>query len=123
MLHQDLRPDNIMIDSTGTVKIIDFDSMKVAGIMEITTSVERNNLLGTAQYTAAEYFLGESGSSLSDIFSLGVITYQMLTSKLPYGAEVAKLRTKAAQNKLNYNSALDTDRSIPSGSMRHCERQ
>ena len=113
MLHQDLRPDNIMIDSTGTVKIIDFGSTKVAGIMEITTSVERNNLLGTAQYTAPEYFLGESGSPLSDIFSLGVITYQMLTSKLPYGAEVAKLKTKAAQKKLNYNSALDTDRSIP----------
>lgn len=113
MLHQDLRPENIMIDSTGTVKIIDFGSTKVAGIMEITTSVERNNLLGTAQYTAPEYFLGENGSSLSDIFSLGVITYQMLTSKLPYGAEVAKLKTKAAQKKLNYNSALDTDRSIP----------
>ena len=113
MLHQDLRPDNIMIDSTGTVKIIDFGSTKVAGIVEISTSVERNNLLGTAQYAAPEYFLGESGSSLSDIFSLGVITYQMLTSKLPYGAEVAKLKTKAAQKKLNYNSALDTDRSIP----------
>ncbi len=113
MLHQDLRPENIMIDSTGTVKIIDFGSTKVAGIMEITTSVERNNLLGTAQYTAPEYFLGENGSSLSDIFSLGVITYQMLTSKLPYGAEVAKLKTKAAQKKLNYNSALDTDRRIP----------
>ena len=113
MLHQDLRPDNIMIDSTGTVKIIDFGSTKVAGIMEITTSVERNNLLGTAQYTAPEYFLGEIGSPLSDIFSLGVITYQMLTSKLPYGAEVAKLKTKAAQKKLNYNSALDTDRRIP----------
>lgn len=37
MLHQDLRPDNIMIDNTGTVKIIDFGSTRVAGIMEITT--------------------------------------------------------------------------------------
>ncbi|MCK5121358.1 MAG: bifunctional protein-serine/threonine kinase/phosphatase [Methylococcales bacterium] len=113
MLHQDLRPENIMIDSTGTVKIIDFGSTRVAGIMEITTPIERDSLLGTAQYTAPEYFLGESGSSRSDIFSLGVITYQMLTGKLPYGTQVAKARTKAAQNKLTYKSVLDDDREIP----------
>jgi serine/threonine protein phosphatase PrpC len=104
MLHQDLRPDNIMIDSTGTVKIIDFGSTIVAGIMEIETPFERHNLLGTAQYTAPEYLLGESGTSRSDQFSLGVITYQMLTGKLPYGAEVAKTKTKAQQNKLKYAS-------------------
>ncbi|TXK92966.1 protein kinase, partial [Methylococcaceae bacterium HT1] len=61
MLHQDLRPENIMIDSKGTVKIIDFGSTKVAGLDEITTPIDRANLLGTAQYTAPEYLLGESG--------------------------------------------------------------
>ncbi len=113
MLHQDLRPENIMIDRAGTVKIIDFGSTQVAGIMEIATPVERNNLLGTAQYTAPEYFLGESGSTRSDIFSLGVIGYQMLTGKLPYGPQVAKSRTKAAQGKLKYQSLLDDEREIP----------
>ncbi|MDO9010326.1 MAG: bifunctional protein-serine/threonine kinase/phosphatase [Gallionella sp.] len=113
MLHQDLRPNNIMIDNTGTVKIIDFGSTSVAGITEITTSLAQNNILGTAQYTAPEYFLGEAGSSRSDIFSLGVISYQMLTGKLPYGTQVAKSRTKAAQRKLRYDSALDDDREIP----------
>ncbi|MBT4770768.1 MAG: bifunctional protein-serine/threonine kinase/phosphatase [Rhodospirillaceae bacterium] len=114
MLHQDLRPDNIMIDSTGTVKIIDFGSTKVAGIIEITTPTERNNLLGTAQYTAPEYFLGHSGSSHSDMFSLGIITYQMLaTGKLPYGTHVSKARTISAQNKLKYISVLNDDREIP----------
>lgn len=113
MLHQDLRPDNIMIDSTGTVKIIDFGSTRVAGIMDISTPIERSNLLGTAQYAAPEYFLGECGSSRSDIFSLGVITYQMLTGKLPYGTQVSQARTKAAQWKLNYNSTLNNDREIP----------
>lgn len=113
MLHQDLRPENIMIDSTGTVKIIDFGSTRVAGIMEITTAIERNDILGTAQYTAPEYFLGESGTPRSDMFSLGVITYQMLTGRLPYGAQVAKSRTKAAQRKLTYNSVLDDQREIP----------
>ncbi len=107
MLHQDVRPENIMIDSTGTVKIIDFGSTKVAGIMEIETPLEHNNMLGTAQYTAPEYFMGESGSPRSDIFSLGVITYQMLTGKLPYGTQVAKLKTKADQHKLKYTSVRD----------------
>lgn len=113
MLHQDLRPNNIMIDSIGTVKIIDFGSTLVASIMEISTPFERNNILGTAQYTAPEYFLGESGTTRSDMFSLGVIAYQMLSGKLPYGAKVAQCRTKNAQNKLSYDSLLDDDREIP----------
>jgi serine/threonine protein kinase len=113
MLHQDLRPDNIMIDNTGTVKIIDFGSTKVAGIVEISSPIDQNNLLGTAQYTAAEYLLGEDGTLRSDIFSLGIITYQMLTGKLPYGAQVAKATTKAAQKKLKYIALPDDNRKIP----------
>ena len=113
MLHQDLRPENIMIDATGTVKIIDFGSTRVAGLMEIATPEERQNLLGTAQYTAPEYFLGEPGTPRSDIFSLGVITYQMLTGKLPYGAEVARTRTPAQQKKLRYQSVLEAHRATP----------
>jgi serine/threonine protein phosphatase PrpC len=113
MLHQDIRPDNIMIDKTGTVKIIDFGSTKVKGVVETVPSTDHDAILGTAQYTAPEYFLGENGTSRSDIFSLGVITYQMLTGRLPYGAEIAKARTKAQQRKLKYNSALDDGREIP----------
>jgi serine/threonine protein phosphatase PrpC/ribosomal protein L39E len=113
MLHQDIRPENIMIDTSGVVKIIDFGSTKVAGLMEMTQSIEHQNILGTAQYTAPEYFLGEVGTPRSDLFSLAVITYQMLTGKLPYGAEVSRSRTKSAQNKLRYQTALHDDREIP----------
>ncbi|MAS26585.1 MAG: protein kinase [Oceanospirillaceae bacterium] len=102
MLHQDLKPDNIMIDKNGTVKIIDFGSVRVAGILEIDTPVERLELLGTAQYSAPEYFLGVSGTPASDVFALGVITYQMLTGRLPYGTAVSKARTAKAQNRLSY---------------------
>jgi serine/threonine protein phosphatase PrpC len=109
MLHQDLRPENIMIDRTGTAKIIDFGATRIAGISD-DPPVE---ILGTAQYTAPEYFLGEGGSFHSDIFSLGVIAYEMLTGRLPYGAAVAKTRTKAQQRKLKYRSVLDDDRDIP----------
>ena len=113
MLHQDLRPNNIMIDKTGTVKIIDFGSTQVAGLMENPSPMARYDILGTAQYTAPEYFLGERGSTRSDLFSLGVITYQMLSGKLPYGTRVAKARTRAAQRKLKYASVVDENREIP----------
>jgi len=113
MLHQDLRPDNVMIDKTGTVKIIDFGAVSVAGITEMATQFEPGNILGTAQYTAPEYFLGESGSARSDLFSLAVITYQMLSGRLPYGAAVARSRTRSAQRKLQYESVLDDEREIP----------
>lgn len=112
MLHQDLRPDNVMIDATGTVKIVDFGSTRVAGIVE-TASLVQNLPQGTAQYTAPEYFLGEAGTPRSDLFSLGVIAYQMMAGRLPFGAEVAKARTKAAQRRLMYRSLLDDERDIP----------
>lgn len=113
MLHQDLRPENVMIDKTGTAKIIDFGSTRVASLMDADTPGGPGNILGTVQYSAPEYFLGEGGTTRSDLFSLGVITYQMLTGKLPYGAEVAKCRTRAAQSKLRYDSVLYDDQGIP----------
>lgn len=113
MVHQDLRPQNVMIDRQGTVKLIDFGSVKVAGITEIAHDNPGQHILGTAQYTAPEYFLGEPGTPRSDLFSLGVIAYQMLSGRLPYGADVAKADNRAAQRKLNYRSVLDDGRAIP----------
>ena len=113
MLHQDLRPQNVMIDANGTVKIIDFGATRVAGISEIDSPLARSELLGTMQYTAPEYFLGESGTPRSDLFSLGVIAYQMLSGRLPYDTDVPKARTRAAQRQLKYRSVLDDEREIP----------
>ncbi len=113
MLHQDVRPENIMIDKTGTVKIIDFGSVKVTGVVEAAPPTDHNDILGTVQYTAPEYFLGEGGTSRSDLFSLGVITYQMLTGCLPYGPQAARARSRSQQKKLKYKSALDENRDIP----------
>jgi serine/threonine protein kinase len=82
-------------------------------VVEAAPLADHDDILGAAQYTAPEYFLGESGSPRSDLFSLGVIAYQMLTGRLPYGAEVAKTRTRAQQRKLCDLSALDDSRAIP----------
>jgi serine/threonine protein phosphatase PrpC/predicted Ser/Thr protein kinase len=113
MLHQDIRPANIMIDTTGTVKIIDFGSTMVRGVVEAAPSGDRNDILGTQQYTAPEYFLGEPATSRSDLFSLGVVTYQMLTGKLPYGGQIANARTRSQFNGLVYRPASHTDRDVP----------
>jgi len=113
MLHQDLRPENIMIDANGTVKIIDFGAVSVAGLREGHGPRDDAVILGTEQYTAPEYFLGEAGTPASDLFSLGTIAYQMLSGRLPYGADVSRARTRAAQSKLRYRSVLREDREIP----------
>lgn len=113
MLHQDCRPENILIDQYGQVKLIDFGSAKVAGISEINSPIIRIEALGTAQYMAPEYFLGESGTNASDIFSLAVIAYQMLKGQLPYGANVARCTNRAAQLKLKYQTILDDKRDLP----------
>lgn len=114
MLHQDLRPANIMVDHTGTVKIIDFGSVHIAGLAETAAHQGDGALLGAVAYTAPELFCGEAATPRSDLFSLGVITYQMLTGRLPYGTQVAGLRTRAALARLRYASALhDERRAIP----------
>ena len=113
MIHQDLRPANIMIDRTGTVKIIDFGSARVAGVAEAGPAFQNSDILGTAQYAAPEYFLGDEGDARSDIFSLAAIAYHMLTGRLPYGAQVAGARTRAQQRKLVYRPATDDARHIP----------
>lgn len=113
MIHQDLRPENIMIDATGTLKIIDFGSTRVEGIVDVNIRLEQENLLGTALYSAPEYFIAKAGSTQSDLFSLGVIVYQMLSGHFPYGVEVARTSTKTAQKKLKYTSLYFYNQDIP----------
>jgi len=112
MLHQDLRPENVMVDATGTVKIIDFGAVRVAGLAE-TAAQRGDDVLGTLSYTAPECFLGQPGSARSDQFSLAVITYQMLTGRLPYGTEVAQCRSLAEQRRLKYRSAQQVQPRLP----------
>jgi serine/threonine protein kinase len=114
MLHQDLRPNNVMIDRNGTAKLIDLGSVRVAGIAEMGGKGQVEQILGTAQYAAPEYFIGFTGTARSDQFSLGVIAYQMLSGRLPYGTNVAKATSRSAQRRLVYRSLLDDKLAIPS---------
>jgi len=114
MLHQDLRPENIMIDHHGTIKLIDFGAVSVAGMQETLIEPPTTYLLGTALYSAPEYFLGEIGDTRSEQFSLAVLCYFLFSGKYPYGTNVAKCKTLAAQRALTYQSVLSEDKNIPS---------
>ncbi|WP_330110116.1 bifunctional protein-serine/threonine kinase/phosphatase [Methylophaga thalassica] len=114
MLHQDLKPGNIMISRDGVVKLIDFGSTKIAGIADISTPVERSELLGTKHYTAPEYLLGRAGQAASDQFSLACIVYEMLTGQLPYAEKLAKVRAKQDLHRIEYQSINTLIHDIPS---------
>ncbi|MBE7197300.1 MAG: bifunctional protein-serine/threonine kinase/phosphatase [Parafilimonas terrae] len=113
MVHGDLRPENVLIDSSGTVRIIDFGATRVAGLVEPGSRSEGSLPQGALQYTAPECFLGYSPSPGSDLFALGVLTYQMLTGRLPYGGEAARARTMSRQRRLRYVSALHARPMLP----------
>ncbi|WP_138470255.1 bifunctional protein-serine/threonine kinase/phosphatase [Poseidonocella sp. HB161398] len=112
MIHQDLRPENVMIDPDGTAKIIDLGSVTVAGVEEAAPGL-LGEMPGTFQYTAPEYLSGDAVSWRSDQFALAVILYEMLTGRLPYGAQVARVRSRTDQRRLAYRPARDDESSVP----------
>jgi len=113
MLHQDLTPNNIMIDSVGTVKIIDFGSTFVSGIDQMRTSVVLEEVSATTQFLAPEYFRGEFASKQSDLYSLACIAYHMLSGRSPYGTEVPGASAPSAQHRLVYQSVTNSRRELP----------
>jgi len=111
VIHRDLKPENILIDRHNMVRIIDFGSVRVAGIEETDSSIERPALVGTIDYTAPESLRGERPTNRSDIYSLGVIAYEMLTGKLPYPSQ--GFGAKRAAKRQRYIPAAVYNEAIP----------
>jgi serine/threonine protein kinase len=95
------------------VKIIDFGSVLIEGVLEAAPGLDDTEILGTHQYAAPEYFLGYRGTQRSDYFSIGVIAYEMLTGKLPYGSKVSRALSHKAQAALTYISAASLTQRVP----------
>lgn len=113
MLHQDLKPENIMINTLGVVKIIDFGSVKIAGIADIMRQeFTEENILGTLNYTAPEYHLGQRGTVKSDLYSIGVISYEMINRHLPFG-EIPQRPNKINLAKLRYLPSFHHNVMVP----------
>ncbi|MBE3640299.1 bifunctional protein-serine/threonine kinase/phosphatase [Mangrovicoccus algicola] len=112
MVHQDLRPENVMIDPDGTVRLIDLGSVAVAGVEEAAPGL-LGPLPGTLQYTAPEYFTGEALDWRADLYALGAITCEMLTGRLPYGTHVARIRSRRDQARLTWQPLRDGPVAVP----------
>jgi serine/threonine protein kinase/serine/threonine protein phosphatase PrpC len=112
-LHQDIKPDNIMVLDDGAVKLIDFGSCYVAGIAEMTVPIERDRVLGTAQYSAPEHVLGRKPGARADQFSLAVIVFEMLTGHLPFEEKLEACTSAEAFARLNYVSACKYNPLVP----------
>ncbi|MCK5831694.1 MAG: bifunctional protein-serine/threonine kinase/phosphatase [Methylococcales bacterium] len=114
MLHQDLKPENIIIKKNGVVTIIDFGSVKISGIAEISPlDANVETVLGTLNYTAPEYHLGQRGTIKSDIYSLGVITYEMINKTLPFGQDMPENPNKINLAKLTYVPSFHNNDMVP----------
>ncbi len=84
LVHRDLKPDNIMIDKFGQVKLIDYGTVLIASLNENGETLQETVPQGSLNYIAPETLLNLTATSLSDLFSLGVICFEMLTGELPF---------------------------------------
>ncbi len=84
MIHRDVKPANLMLDSDGRVVLTDFGIAKIVTGIQFTAS---GGMVGTPAYMAPEQGLGDAGDERSDLYSLGVILFQLITGKLPYDAD------------------------------------
>ncbi|HSB97173.1 MAG TPA: serine/threonine-protein kinase, partial [Spongiibacteraceae bacterium] len=113
MTHRDLKPENIMLTREGRIKLIDFGTVHVGGLEEVASPLRDIVPVGSANYIAPEYLLGESGSFSSDIFSLGVIVYEMLTGKLPFNLSPQRQRHLKNLQAYRYRAAREQRSDLP----------
>jgi eukaryotic-like serine/threonine-protein kinase len=85
IIHRDLKPHNVIIDADGRAKVTDFGIAK-AGASDMT---QTGSIMGTAQYLSPEQAQGHAVSAASDLYSVGIILYEMLTGRVPFEGESA----------------------------------
>lgn len=86
IIHRDIKPQNILIDKKGNVKITDFG---IAVALTSTTITQTNSVLGTVHYISPEQARGGVATKKSDIYSLGIVLFELLTGRLPFSGESA----------------------------------
>ncbi|WP_338210922.1 Stk1 family PASTA domain-containing Ser/Thr kinase [Lactiplantibacillus paraxiangfangensis] len=109
IIHRDLKPQNILIDEQGNAKITDFG---IAVALSEHSMTQTNTILGSVHYLSPEQARGSMATKQSDIYSLGIILYEMLTGSVPFKGETAvSIALKHFQNAIP--SVRDFDADIP----------
>ena len=109
IIHRDLKPQNIMQDKQGRILVMDFG---LARSLESGGMTQSGALLGTIEYMSPEQAMGGHLDGRSDIFSLGLIFYELLTGKMPYKADTA-MASLLKRNQERAIPAAELDASIP----------
>ncbi|MCQ6274047.1 Stk1 family PASTA domain-containing Ser/Thr kinase [Bacillus sp. V3B] len=86
IIHRDIKPQNILVDPNGTVKITDFG---IAMALSATSITQTNSVLGSVHYLSPEQARGGVANHTSDIYSLGIVMFELLTGRLPFSGESA----------------------------------
>jgi eukaryotic-like serine/threonine-protein kinase len=83
IVHRDIKPHNVLIDNEGRVRVTDFGIAR-AGVSDMT---ETGSVMGTAQYLSPEQAQGKPVDARSDLYSAGIVLYELLTGRVPFDAE------------------------------------
>lgn len=86
IIHRDIKPHNILIDHNGNVKVTDFG---IAMALSATSITQTNSVLGSVHYLSPEQARGGMANRKSDIYSLGIVMFELLTGRLPFSGESA----------------------------------
>jgi len=113
LVHRDLKPDNIMIDTYGKVTLIDYGTVLVASLEENNNNVNESVPQGSLNYIAPETLLTLHADHKSDLFSLGVIAYEMLCGSLPYKPMVRAEITFDDYTPFQYKSITHVRKDLP----------
>ena len=111
VIHRDLKPQNILQESSGRILVMDFG---LARSLESDGMTQSGVLLGTIEYMSPEQAMGKHLDARSDLFTLGLIFYELLTGKIPYKADTA-MASLLKRNQERAVPVSDLDSTIPKG--------